>query len=446
MEQTVLYLRHLDDLQIGDFVQHLTSCRVDFFIPSTKVVVLDIHGVDCAALVRLLHYAEIPIPTSMSQGAFSLMTARHHNQGINTPGGWLHKFSIRVGRMSALNVHPVQIKMNSIQDAITDELTYDAVLAKIAKEHQALNFQTVTCYDAQRQVEQYLQFQIPHNRVGLYPKVCSIGDQSVLVEHALPFASQMQSRRRPPKEETMHEHWKKAVNLSPEKRRDRSNHIAHSERNLASLQRASSLIEVAFVSKKQKFIGTYERSSFPLLFVNGLADVQDCLSMYVKTLRVDCPFRDAIESSIDRHNCATGPNLSHCKERNMFYGLKINCTSQHPLNVGYIMPNRTGFIVSGTELLKCHAFTDCLLFICLPKGVRPETSCTPRGNFQIFLHIPICEHVSKGISKPFAATPTPLGNNPTQVVDSPDTAEVMRDESVAPPPKKANCNEGHPSC
>ena len=72
---------------------------------------------------------------------------------------------------------------------------------------------------------------------------------------------------------------------SSEKRRDRSNHIAHSENNLASLQRASSLIEVAFVSKKQKYIGTCERSSFPLLFVNGLADVQDCLNMYVNALR-----------------------------------------------------------------------------------------------------------------------------------------------------------------
>ena len=139
----------------------------------------------------------------------SLMTARHYNQGINTPGGWLNRFSVRVGRMSALNVHSVQI--------ITNELTYDAVLAKIAKEHQALNFQTVTCYNAQRQVKQYLQFHIPHDEIGLYPKVYNIGDQSFLVEHAPPFASQMHSRRRPPKEETMHEHWKKAVNLSSEK-------------------------------------------------------------------------------------------------------------------------------------------------------------------------------------------------------------------------------------
>ena len=91
MEQTVLYLRHLNDMQIEELVQHLTSCRVDFCIPSAKVVVLDIHGVDCAALVRLFHYAEIPIPTTMSQGAFSVMITEHHNQGVNTPAGWLHK-------------------------------------------------------------------------------------------------------------------------------------------------------------------------------------------------------------------------------------------------------------------------------------------------------------------------------------------------------------------
>ena len=436
MEQTVLYLRHLEDMQIEEFVQHLTSCRVDFYIPSAKVVILDIHGVDCAALVRLFHYAEIPIPTTMSQGAFSVMTTRQHNQGINTPVGWLHKFSIRVGRMSALNLHPVQINMNNIQDAITVELTYDAVLDRIAKDHQAVNFQTVTCYDSQRQVEQYLPFQIPYCNIGFYPKVYNIGDQSMLVEHALPFASQMHNRRRPPKEETMHEHWKKAVNLSPEKRKDRSNHLAHSENNLASLQRANSLIEVAFVSKNQKYIGTFERSSFPFLFVNGLADVQDGLSMYVNTLRVDCPLREVIETSIDKYNGTTGPNLSHSKEHNVLYGLKVLSTSQQPLKVGYIMPNRTGFIVSGTELLKCHAFTECLLFIYLPRGVRPETCCTPRSNFQILLQIPICESTGKDKGESPAATPTPLGNNPTQVGNSPDTSEAMQDESVEPSLKK----------
>ena len=434
MEQTVLYLRHLNDMQMEELVQHLTSCRVDFYIPSAKVVVLDIHGVDCAALVRLFHYAEIPIPTTMSQGAFSVMIAEHHNQGINTPAGWLHKYSVRVGRMSALNLHPVQISMNSIQDIITGELTYDGVVDKIAKDHQAVSFQTVTCYDSQKQVEQYLQFQIPYCNIGLYPKTYNIGDHSMLVEHALPFASQMHNRRRPPREERMHEHWKKAVNLSPEKKKDRSNHLAHSENNFASIQRANSLIEIAFISKKQKYIGTFERSLFPLLFVNGLADLQDCLNTYVNTLKVDCPLRERIETSIDNYNSATGPNLSHSKEHSVLYGLKVFGTSQQPLKIGYIMPNRNGFIVSCTELLVCHAFTESLLFIYLPKGVRPDTCCTPRSNFQTLLQIPICINGDKDL--PPAATSTPLGYNPTQALSAPSTPEVRQDESVAPTFKK----------
>lgn len=81
MEQTVLFLRHLGDGQLDEFVQHLTLCRVDFYIPSTKVVLINLHGVHCAALVRLFHYAEIPIPTTMKQGAFSLLISYHPGQG-----------------------------------------------------------------------------------------------------------------------------------------------------------------------------------------------------------------------------------------------------------------------------------------------------------------------------------------------------------------------------
>ena len=366
----------------------------------------------------------------MSQGAFSVMTAGHRNQGINTPAGWLHKFSIRVGRMSALNLHPVQINMNKIHDVITEDLTYDFVVDKITEDLQAVSFQSVTCYDSQRQVEQYLQFQIPYCNIGLYPKTYSIGGQSILVEHALPFASQMHNRRRPPKEETMHEHWKKAANLSPEKKKDRSNHLAHSENNLASLQRANSLVEIAFISSKQKYIGTFERSQFPLLFVNGLADAEDCLNTYVNSLKVDCHLRDLIGASIDNYNSAIGPNLSHSKEHSVLYGLKVFGTCQQPLKVGYVMPNRNGFIVSGTELLVCHAFTDCLLFLYLPKGVRPEICCTPRSNFQILLQIPICNNTDK-VSSP-AVMSTPLGVNPTQVVNTPITPDASQGENVVP--------------
>ena len=94
------------------------------------------------------------------------------------------------------------------------------------------------------------------------------------------------------------------------------------------------------------------------------------------------------------------------------------------------MPNRNGFIVSGTELLVCHAFTDCLLFLYLPKGVRPEICCTPRSNFQILLQIPICNNTDK-VSSP-AVMSTPLGVNPTQVVNTPFTPDASQGENVAP--------------
>lgn len=157
--------------------------------------------------------------------------------------------------------------------------------------------------------------------------------------------------------------------------------------------------------------------------MNGLADVQDCLITYVKTLKADCPLREAIEFLIDRHNRATGPNLSHS------------------LNVGYIMPNRTGFFVSGTELLKCHAFTDCLLFVCLPKGVRPDTFCSPRGNFQILLQIPLHEKAVAVATRALPTTLTPLGTNRTQVADLSATAEERHEEKITFPEKKTDGNE-----
>ena len=92
-------------------------------------------------------------------------------------------------------------------------------------------------------------------------------------------------------------------------------------------------MEVAFISNKQKYIGTFERSQFPLLFVNGLADAEDCLNTYVHSLKVDCHLRDMIGASIDNYNSAIGPNLSHSKEHSVLYGLRVFGSCQQPLKV-----------------------------------------------------------------------------------------------------------------
>ena len=87
-----------------------------------------------------------------------------------------------------------------------------------------------------------------------------------------------------------------------------------------------------------------------------------------------------------------------------------------PLNIGRILTRRNGCLVSTTELLRCHAFTECLLLVMLPKGIRIETFCTPKRHFQVVLRIPIRspkEELSHGHVSPL----TSLGDNPTQHLD-----------------------------
>ena len=82
IERSVLFLQSFDDAQILDLAVHLTQCRIDFHFSTPRSVVLDLNGVSSATLVRLFQYAEIPIPTSTTQGAFSVSF-------INPGRGWV---------------------------------------------------------------------------------------------------------------------------------------------------------------------------------------------------------------------------------------------------------------------------------------------------------------------------------------------------------------------
>ena len=94
--------------------------------------------------------------------------------------------------------------------------------------------------------------------------------------------------------------------------------------------------------------------------------------------------------------------------------LSIHCTDQVPLSIGRVMPRRSGCAVSTTDLLKCHAFTECLLLVILPKGIRIEGLCTPKRHFDIVVRIPIVS--PRGIEKNDLRSPlTSLGHNPTQL-------------------------------
>lgn len=71
IERTVLICRHLDHQQLSKFATHLTKCSINFYFSAKNILVVDVGGIDASVLVRLMHCAEVPIPTTEVQGAFS---------------------------------------------------------------------------------------------------------------------------------------------------------------------------------------------------------------------------------------------------------------------------------------------------------------------------------------------------------------------------------------
>ena len=95
----------------------MTLCKIDFYFSSPRVIVLDLNGVSSATLVRLFQYAEIPIPTSMTQGAFSVSFMNTGEYGDSSlKADWrMAKISVAWGRISVLSSVPAQIRLSDLQ-------------------------------------------------------------------------------------------------------------------------------------------------------------------------------------------------------------------------------------------------------------------------------------------------------------------------------------------
>ena len=121
VEKSVIFLRSLESSQILELAQQLTFNRINFYFPSSNILVLDLAGVPTASLVRLLHYSEIPIPTSMIQGAFSVSYLNWGkscgDRGMITDSLTLQRFKVSCGRITALHSVPMQIKWEDIQQS-----------------------------------------------------------------------------------------------------------------------------------------------------------------------------------------------------------------------------------------------------------------------------------------------------------------------------------------
>lgn len=111
VERSILFCRHLDHLQLSEFANYLTKSGINFHFSSKTTIVIDVSGIDASVLVRLMHYAEVPVPTSETQGAFSISI-----RNVEGYAGDRDLLDSRVcfGRVGALNSYPLQIKCKEL--------------------------------------------------------------------------------------------------------------------------------------------------------------------------------------------------------------------------------------------------------------------------------------------------------------------------------------------
>ena len=278
-ERSVLFLQSLDEAQILDLAVHLTQCRIDFYFSTPRVVVLDLNGVSSATLVRLFQYAEIPIPTSIAQGAFSVSFINPGEDSYSNAKAdrELIKINVTWGRISALSSIPAQIKLSELQKVGRFQREDDEFERWIWDALRGTCPQQVLCFDEDNNTDWYMQFHIPAKSERVLPTKLIVDEEAILIEHARPYAVLQTGSIRPPAEETMHEHWKNAARLAPSDRKGRSNFIAHVENNFASLQRIAQLQELSINHRGVNYIGTCEMSQFPILFINGNVTVDKCM-------------------------------------------------------------------------------------------------------------------------------------------------------------------------
>ena len=387
VEKSAIFLRSLDSTQILELAQQLTLNRIDFYLPSSKVIVLDLVGVPTASLIRLLHYSEIPVPTSMMQGAFSLSFLNWgrslKDKGSGSRLARLQHFKVSCGRITALHSAPMQIKWEDVQPFCEPTLEQSSLAKWLKAEFHGSCLKKVLAINEERTVDWYLQFQVPQKLECTFPKQVSFGKKKLLIDHALPFAPTRSNISRPPIEESMHEHWKNAASLAPAQKTNRSNCIANLEDCFPSLQRVNMLQEISIRSRGLRIAGSFT----PLLFFNGVPELADGLQAFVSIVSSVPDIVTDVEHSVEKYLAQPDSVTEFASHSAVLYGLSVQSTDHVPLNIGRILTRRNGCVVSTTELLRCRAYTECLLLVILPKGIRVDSFCTPKRHFGIVFRI-----------------------------------------------------------
>ena len=189
IERSILLLQSFEDAQILDLAVHLTQCRIDFHFSTPRSIMLDLNGVSSATLIRLFQYAEIPISTSTTQGAFSVSFINPGEDGYSNAKAdrELTKINVTWGRISALGSVSAQIKLSNLEKIEKFQGEGNEIETWIWETLQGTCPQKVLCFDEENNTDWYMQFHIPTKLENALPTKVTFEEEAILVEHGDPM-------------------------------------------------------------------------------------------------------------------------------------------------------------------------------------------------------------------------------------------------------------------
>ena len=375
---TMLCLRHLEDTEQSQFACFLTRQKILFYFPKRNVIWIDLRGVDSNILVKLMNYAEVPIPTSNKQGGYSVSL-----QGANVLSS-SHTFHLecQIGRIGAISVIPVQVDIEEVQSLVAEPIEGTALAKVLCEKYRAYNFQIVRALNEEGNSGDMIQFLVPQRFESYFPCQCVVKNVTFAIDHALPYSPPLSVPSRPPTEETRHDHWNKAACLRQTGKKGRRNQIVAKKGCPGSINRAHCLQEGIIQGKSGKINTSFEFHHFPLLFVAGDVTIEAALEQLVAYMPSSY-LKEHIESAAIKLDDPRVPAVEHRSEVPVLYILEVEGDGARCLNVGCVIKANERLTISNAEILQCHTFTKCLLCTVVPPGFTIGDLCTPPESYRV---------------------------------------------------------------
>ena len=377
-----------------------------------------------------MHYAELPIPTTEAQGAFSLNI---RSVGLCASDPTLLAFCVSFGRIGSLPSYPVQIKSKELKSLLTYPIKESAIVIWLQQKIFGFNFQIVTCVDEEQHVDEYLQFRISTAIPGSFPNHYTVNGVNFRIDHALPYAMPISSGVRPPTAQSVHDHWKSSVKRTSNDRKGHANAVEKVENCSGSMLRCLRLREVVAQDDHGKFSACFEKGHVPLCFFRKEVPVDVALEHFTYWCRSFSAMEDHLLCALDELSTSSQDIYSSDDCQRLCIAT-VRCLSEQSLKVRLFFKGKYGWTVSTSERLQCYAYTARTIILVLPGGYRIEDICSPADHISVQKIFSLddkqlgkSDDDKQGVSSG-PVTATPLGSNPLHLQGSTQASEVAKSQ------------------